>query len=375
MGYTANRFVSEYKELNRSRANEIIMIVLLSPTILSVFISICLCFFSSNVSYFLFKNSSFSIVIKLYSGILLFHSLGLSFIGIFSGLKRYSELAIYGSIAGLLYFILGVLGGIYLGISGALFGIYVSFIIFDLLMLFRLKTISSYEGFHLSCFNLKKEKELFFLWVFPGVLGGLLSNGAIWILQKSIINPINGSSELANYSVAFSLLSIVLFLPNIINSVGASFINATLKTNSDKDYREVFFINLKLSVLMTFLIVIIMIMFGKILIGIFGEKYTNAMPVFYILTFAAIPESLTIAFSQVIQTKKKVWGTIWFVNLPRDLFIILGAILLINSNSANGAATIYFFGRIIGLAGTSFFVNRLYPGLLKKSFERIINKK
>ena len=98
---------------------------------------------------------------------------------------------------------------------------------------------------------------------------------------------------------------------------------------------------------------------GKLLLSLYGSNFIDAYPVFIILLIAAIPETLTIASNQVIQSKKKIWLSIFAVNIPRDSLIIISAFFLAPLYGATGIAYAYLLGRILGFITTALCVYKI----------------
>ena len=78
-----------------------------------------------------------------------------------------------------------------------------------------------------------------------------------------------------------------------------------------------------------------------------------------ILLMAAIPESITVALHQVLQSRELMWKAILRINLPRDTLIPVSAALLVPKYGAVGLAIAYLLGKILALVSMVICVRAL----------------
>jgi O-antigen/teichoic acid export membrane protein len=85
------------------------------------------------------------------------------------------------------------------------------------------------------------------------------------------------------------------------------------------------------------------------LLQLYGAGYTNAYPYLLVFLVAAIPESLTIATSQVLQSKGKAWLYLVGINVPRDTTMLICAFFWVQRFGPIGLCYAYLTGRTLGV--------------------------
>lgn len=363
MGYTATKYLAEFRSTNKERAGEILgfcssvavktgaltagAFLLLAPII------------ATNVLH----APELTNVLRLGAGVIFFAALAGYYTGALAGLEEYRILGIAGVMAGGLYLIVCVGAAFSLGLAGAVGGLLVSGMLQCLILHYlfskaraRHELVSTYKG-------LRRERRIIVKWVVPGLLHSLTALPALWLSQVFLTRQPGGFAELALYSAAYSLTVIVLFLPNVTQMVGMSLINNLRGIGDALEHRRVFWMNLRFTLMVGVIGACGIGLFGRLLLRAFGPSFTSALPTLLILLAATIPELLTYAANQVIQSNEKGWLAVFAVNLPRDLLILTAAYLLTPKYGAAGLALAYLGGRLTAFIVTLICVRRIGLGV------------
>jgi O-antigen/teichoic acid export membrane protein len=117
-----------------------------------------------------------------------------------------------------------------------------------------------------------------------------------------------------------------------------------------KSYKNAFKLSNYTTIFSTIVLAIIFSFFSNYILQLFGKQYEGSKWSLFILLIATIPEAITISRSQILTSENKVWKSFFFINIPRDIFIIiiLGSIL-ISSYGIIGACMTYLFARIYSM--------------------------
>lgn len=175
---------------------------------------------------------------------------------------------------------------------------------------------------------------------------------ALWLCNAVLVRQPDGYSQMALYAAATNLRVLILLLPQLLNSVGMSLLNNARGTGDNTQYRKVFWANLGASITITAAGAVLMAGLGWYILPIFGRGFAQGYPVLLVLMLSTIVEALTIAVFQSIQSHGRMWLSLFFVALPRDVLIVLIALMLAPLYGATGLAIAYTTGWALALIST-----------------------
>ena len=172
----------------------------------------------------------------------------------------------------------------------------------------------------------------------PGALSGFTSAPALWLASALLVRQPDGFSQMAIFGASFSLMAAVLLLPNIANNVGMSLINHHKGAGNSLQYRQIFWINLVVTLAIVAAGAVAAAVLGPELLHLFGKNFKNGYTTLLILLAAAVAQGLAVALYQIIQSQAKMWLSFLNVSVPRDTLIVILAYLLIPRHGASGVA-------------------------------------
>jgi O-antigen/teichoic acid export membrane protein len=166
-------------------------------------------------------------------------------------------------------------------------------------------------------------------------------NLPILILPIIILNMI--SSKFAGY------FYIVIMIASLLYGISQSISTSLLTESSDKDE---FDNNIRKSIKFNLIILtpglLLLIIFGKFILNIFGQSYSdNAFVTMIILVLASIPISFINIFNTVRNAQHRV-GSIVKMNILVALITVVLSIPLIRIMNIDGAAISYLMANIVG---------------------------
>lgn len=348
MGYTATRYLPELRVRDRPRAARILGLGSLSTVSSAALLSLLLFLGGPVIASGVLRAPQLALLLQIGAGVVFCTALTGYFTGVLAALERYDFVARGGIVSGITYTAACVLGALWFGLAGAVTGLLVSAAIQALvygvlyrLALRRAELAPSYRG-------LGSERTVITRFVIPALCSGLTGLPALWLAQVALAR--HGTfGELGKYSAAFSLAMIVLFLPNVAYSVGMSLINHARGTGNARDYRSVFWTNMQFTVVVVPIGILGMALLGPFLLDAYGTGFRAAMPALLVLLAATLPEALTIAMFQLIQTNDRIWEAVLAINVPRDILIPTLAFALAPTHGALGVAIAYLAGRLLAV--------------------------
>jgi O-antigen/teichoic acid export membrane protein len=145
-----------------------------------------------------------------------------------------------------------------------------------------------------------------------------------------------GHAQVALFSAAFSVKSMAMFLPLVLNNVGMSILNNQRGLGDQSRFRKVFWTNTGITMGCVLMGALFIAGTGHFLLKSFGHGFTDAYPVLLLLLVSAVIETLAIANYQIIQAQERMWLSLLGVVLPKDIGLVAAAYLLVPSYQAFG---------------------------------------
>lgn len=360
-GYTAAKYIAEYRSSDPQRAGRIMGLCAIFSIVTAGVGSLLLVGIAPWLAEAILKAPHLKFALMIGSGFLLFSAINGYQTGALSGLEAFSSLAKAGIISGIMAVIVISLGAWWGGLNGTLVGLSLSAFVRCAIhnRWLRLESLAQgikprYRG------SLSQEKAVVLKFALPAAIAGYYSMPMIWLANSLLVRQPGGYGEMALYSAANNLRILVLFLPNVMNSVGLSVLNYEKAKGDVNHYNRVF----KTNVLYIFLIslggALVIGIFGRTILQLFGKDFRAGYFLLWILLFASVLESLSIVLYQYVQSQAKIWLSFFSITVPRETLLVVTAYYLVRSYGGTGLAIAFLSSMILGLILHFSLVATLY---------------
>jgi O-antigen/teichoic acid export membrane protein len=312
LGYTATKFIAEYRNSNPDLLLPILRYAEKTTLVVSGILAILLFLFSEYVSVYILKAPHLSTPLKIVAAWIIFNALTTTQIGVLAGFGEFKKLAKINANVGIITFILSFGLTWFWQLNGAL------------VALLTAQIINWYLNFKLVRksipVNQNKEKNKQFAreiisFSFPVALQEAIYSIIYWSLSYLLIK-FSTYGELGLYSAAMQWNALILFIPGILRNVILSHLSEA--TNNIKKHNKVLFLTLIinfLSTLIPFLGVLLLINF---ITPFYGSSFEGLGIVLKLATFSTVFLSLSNVYAQAYLSKGKNWLMLGFRSL-RDL--------------------------------------------------------
>lgn len=345
LGLTATKYISEYKLKDKEKAGRIIGLSTLFSILSGLIISILIIIFAKYIAKNTLNSSHLENQIKIGAIILFFNAINGSQIGILAGFESFKSIAKINFIAGVMAFPIQILLTFYGGLSGAIIGFGFNFFILWILSIFSVKRISKLNGIHIDLKNFWQEYKILYKFSLPTLLAGLLVSPIMWVCNVFLVNQPNGYGQMAIFDVANQWRNIILFIPLAISQVALPLFSEVSK-NQGKFY-SYFYLNLKVTLIISSIFGIIIIIFSKIILSFYGNDFISGYSVLIVMALTTIISSANNVVGQAIAGKGKMWIGLLF-NMIWGISIIISSWILINRGlGAFGLSLAYLISYII----------------------------
>ena len=357
-GYTATKYVAEFRVADPERTGRIIALCALVAGAIAVIAGLTLVISGEWLAGRMLNRPMLGSVIMSSAGVVAFSVLSGFFTGALAGFEQYAALARAGILAGLLYTFLCSVGGKIGGLEGAIIGQSVSAGVLSLWLYRELRAEATRQGVSVRLRDGFEETAVLLKFAVPAALNNFVALPAIWLASAALVRQPRGLDEMALFAAANSFRIIVLFFPNIVNNVGMSLLNNQRGASVERSYRRVFWVNMALTSAAVAAGAGFMALLGRPLLGMFGPEFYAAYPALLILMAASIPEGLALATVQTIQSHGRMWLILLGRVLPCYAVLLLVATLFSSKLGARGLAWAYLIGWSVALTSDVLIIWR-----------------
>lgn len=340
-GYTAAKYVAEFRSTDKERAGRILGLCSVVSATMACIAALFLLFSASRLAAYTLKAPHLGFSLMLATGVVLFAVMNLYQMGALAGLESYRVLAKAGIVTGCLYLAICSLAAWLWGLNGVIGGLVVTALLQWVILSQLLKAESARQGITINYQRVWQERAIILKFAIPAALPGFTSTPAIWLANTFLVQQPGGYAQIALYSAANNLRVLILFLPNIISNVGMSLLNQQKGLGNERSYRKIFWFNLAAVVSCILIIATVIALMGHWILSIFGDNFEAGYPVLLILMLSAIAEGVFTVLLLIIQSKEKLWLSLFAIALPRDVMIVSFSYFLIPSYKAIGLALAY----------------------------------
>ena len=370
-GFTATKFVAEFRSTNPRRAGAILGMLAIFSACTAGIGALFLLLISGWLSGRILKAPELAVPLAIGSLVLLCVVLNGFLMGALAGMESYRRLAIALVWSGMVYLTICTALAWRGALIGAVSGLAISALLQFTLLALALWKECKVQGIQVQFGGMSQERDVLLKFVLPAGLSGFTTMPAFWLAGTFLVRQPGGYSQMAIYSAAFSLMTAVVFLPNIVNNVGMSLINHFKGTGDEVGFRQAFWTNFGLTMGIVAVGATVVGVAGPQLLRIFGKNFNDGYPVLLTLLATTIPQGAATALYQVIQSHAKMWLSFLAVALPRDVVLVTLAYLRIPPSGAMGFAlacagayTLAFLATLIlvmhtGLGGGNSLSERL----------------
>jgi O-antigen/teichoic acid export membrane protein len=275
------------------------------------------------------------------SGFVLFSAINGYQIGALAGLEAYRSLAKAGIISGVVVIAGTIFAAWRWGLLGAISALTATSLLRCLIHAVFVRRQLEKEGIVLRYDRLSSEKQAIFGFALPAALSGYISLPALWFGNSFLVRQSGGYEQMALYSAATNLRTLVVFLPMVVNNVALSMLNNFMGTGNRASFRKTYVTTIIANGVVVVAASVILLVGSPPLLRLYGKDFSGGFPILAILLLATLAEVLASTMYQVIQTHAKMWLSLVCVALPNYLTFILAAYLLSPRYGGRGLALAY----------------------------------
>lgn len=345
LGLTATKYISEYKATHKSRIPSIYYITTYFAIITGVIVTTIVLILSGYISSNLLNAPHLKTSIMLGSIMLFLAIQNGAQIGVLSGFEDFKDIAKNTFCGSLFESVFMLIGAYYYDVVGAVLGYGLGFIVLYLLNQNSINRTFKNNNIIKSRNQIfRGDYKLLYTFSIPAALSSFLVAPTYWILKTMLANS-SGFEEVALFEAADQWRIIILFIPSAISQIVLPILSSFVKTNNERFWKVLLW-NVFLNAGITAVIAIVIILFSKSIMGIYGNSYNDNLILVY-LAISAIFSSIANVVGLSISSRAKMWEGFAFNMLWASIILGLGYIFIQNEWGAQGIALAITFSYIV----------------------------
>lgn len=305
LGITATKYIAEYRNNHPQMASKIYLVTNVFALVLAFLVAVLVFIFADLISIDILHAQSLIEPMKVVGCILFFIVINIAQEGVLSGFEDFKHKSINGVIGNIIQSILIIVGAYLGGVVGAVCG-YGSGIIVTLILnkysinrnFKKIGVIHDIKALKLSDFKVLYSYSL------PAAISSILLPTSYWVIRAILVRHTD-FNELATYDVADQWRILVLFIPATICHIAMPILSS-IPSDNVKKFKRVLNLNLSLNMGIAVFASIIMILLSAVIMGFYGEEFTDTKP-FIIMAVSCIFTSASTILGVSISSKAKMW--------------------------------------------------------------------
>lgn len=358
-GYTATKYVAEFRTSNPHRAGRILGLCSLVTLVTGGIATFILFSTSPLLTTAVLKSPDLSLSLAIGSGYILFTVMNGYQIGALAGLESFKTLALANVSLSIIQIGVTVLMVMQWNLNGAVGGFVLSAFFRWAVMHTLVRIEAGKQNIHITYHGVLSEKEIIKRFAIPAALPIFTTMPSIWLANAMLARTSGGYSQLALYSAAANAKTLVIFLPSLLNKVSMSLLNNQKGLGHSDRYRKIYWTNLLATFLMATSAALCLNLLGDIFLAVYGNDFLDGRTVLLIMTISAVLEATTLAVYQIIPAREEMLLSFFVYALPRDILLLVLAYILIPPLGASGLASAYAASWLTTLLIIAVTVKRL----------------
>ena len=302
LGYTATKFVAEFKNHKPEYLHQILSISKKTTIVVSGLMAIFLFLGATFIAEKILEAPHLVYPLKLTSIWIIFNAFSTLQIGILAGFGDFRGIAIVNTVTGITTFILSIIFTFNWQLLGALCALILAQIL-NWYLNYRLvkKNLSKIP-------NVSKKKEFLLKEILnfslPVALQEALFSITAWLMSLLLIK-LSTYGQLGLYYVAVQWSAIILFVPGVMRNVILSHLSES--TNNETRNKRVFKITIMINFSLTFIPFLIVFLFSEYIQDLYGSTFEGLNYLINIAVLGTVFNSLDNVYSQAYIAKGKSW--------------------------------------------------------------------
>ena len=347
LGLTGTKYVAEYWRKDSERTGRIIGLSIWISILSGGLISTVLFLISPWLAERMLNAPHLGRQIQISSGFLFFETLNGVLIGIMAGFEAFKTIAQVRLWRGIINLPIVAVCVWLFGLTGAVSAMVAVAALAWVINWQALMSLTRDIGIPVSYRGSTEEKQILWRFSIPALLAGIMVGPISWRTNTFLTNQPGGYAEMGVYTAASQWGMSVLFLPNVLSQAVMPMLSSFYGDNDKKSTKKLLWISVLISALTSFPILLLLILFRKSIMGLFGTEFVASANVLIIVSLTVGFLAIETPIGKIIAASGKMWmGVIMNFGWAVVLFLS-GWYLVRQGYGAYGLAIAYLLAYIV----------------------------
>ena len=155
--------------------------------------------------------------------------------------------------------------------------------------------------------GLWQEKGILTGFTFPAAMSGIIGAVSVWCANAIIVRQTDGLAQMAIFTAAYTVRSLILFVPGLVNRVASPIFCNLVGERDTSNYSRLFWFNTAVSALAAIVIAGFLVAAAPQLLILFGKEFLNGGAVVLVVAVMSVVEVIANALYQPLYAHGKIW--------------------------------------------------------------------
>jgi O-antigen/teichoic acid export membrane protein len=300
----------------------------------------------------IYGSDSLILPLKI-AAVAVFFQTGVAYLqGSLQGFGAFRSLSHVGLVAGLAHIVATCCGALWGGLAGATAGLAVASMCRYAVFSWALSRVV--RGHRIAGEESLTSHDWQLVWRFalPAGLSGFITVPAQSIVM-AILARLPGGAELVGlYAAANQIRLMALQMPTLLNSVTMSVLNNLKGKAQHGEFRKLYATNVVATLIAAVLVLIPLALFLPQMLAAYGESFEWQGWYAHVLLLSALPEVFSGALYQMVQAVERMWQSLFWIAIPRDVSFVALSFLWSLTDPLMGVAVAYLSAQLISVSAT-----------------------
>lgn len=306
LGFTATKYVSQYRLSDTGKAGRILGLSSSTAVLTAGSFAVAMALFAPSLISGNVRSELVAWGLRWSAIYVYFTAVNAYQVGAMAGFEAFGAVAAINGCAGAAIVVLTWCLAAGAGFKGAVLAQGAGAAVLWTLYHFALRKQCRKHGIAVSCRGAWRERAVLFHFSLPSAACGIVAAFAVWFGNTTVVGT-RGYAELAVFSAVYNLRPIVLFVPALVGRVTLPLLNSLLADGQGRAYRRTLRASVVFNGAIALGLAVCLFAGGTPVLRLFGKDFAGAPGLFAMVLGSAVLEVIASCLFQSLFTSGRIW--------------------------------------------------------------------